>query len=51
MKKLGWVEIIKTRKKWSREELQKKTKKMKWGEIISQTRQKNEKLEIIVSVN
>ena len=51
MKKLGWVEILKTRKKWSREEMQKKTKNMKWGEIISQTRQKNEKLEIIVSVN
>ena len=50
MKKLGWVEIIKTRKKWSREDSQQKQKKMKWGEIISQTRQKNEKLEIIVSV-
>ena len=31
MKKMGWVEIIKTRKKWSREELQKKNKKDEVG--------------------
>ena len=49
--KVGVGRNYKNKKKMEQGGIAKKTKKMKWREIISQTRQKNEKLEIIVSVN